>query len=121
MCYAQIGGLCAATFILEAEFEREAPGAERLRALGRRDDFEITLVNKENYFVFQPMPAEVGAPIVLVGQPNTAEQKLDNPIYVPKGKRSGTSAAGSTPRKGTGPICATPNSREPRANRASAT
>ena len=29
------------------------------RALGRRDDFEITLVNKENYFVFQPMLAEV--------------------------------------------------------------
>ena len=27
---------------------------------------------------------ERGAPIVLVGQPNTAEQKLDNPIYVPK-------------------------------------
>lgn len=27
--------------------------------LGRRDDFEITLVNKENYFVFQPMLAEV--------------------------------------------------------------
>ncbi|HEX8068761.1 MAG TPA: FAD-dependent oxidoreductase [Pyrinomonadaceae bacterium] len=29
------------------------------RALGRRDDFEIVLVNKENYFVFQPMLAEV--------------------------------------------------------------
>jgi NADH dehydrogenase len=29
------------------------------KALGRRDDFEITLVNKENYFVFQPMLAEV--------------------------------------------------------------
>src|ERR687884_773847 len=29
------------------------------RALGRRDDFEIALVNKENYFVFQPMLAEV--------------------------------------------------------------
>ena len=27
--------------------------------LGRRDDFEITLVNKENYFVFQPMLPEV--------------------------------------------------------------
>jgi NADH:ubiquinone reductase (H+-translocating) len=29
------------------------------KALGRRDDFEITLINKENYFVFQPMLAEV--------------------------------------------------------------
>jgi NADH:ubiquinone reductase (H+-translocating) len=29
------------------------------KALGRRDDFEIILVNKENYFVFQPMLAEV--------------------------------------------------------------
>ena len=25
------------------------------KALGRRDDYEITLINKENYFVFQPM------------------------------------------------------------------
>lgn len=30
-----------------------------VKARGRRDDFEITLINKENYFVFQPMPAEV--------------------------------------------------------------
>jgi hypothetical protein len=30
------------------------------KALGRRDDFEIVLVNKENYFVFQPMLAELG-------------------------------------------------------------
>src|SRR5919202_1339861 len=29
------------------------------KALGRRDDFEIVLINKENYFVFQPMLAEV--------------------------------------------------------------
>lgn len=29
------------------------------KALGRRDDYEIVLVNKENYFVFQPMLAEV--------------------------------------------------------------
>jgi NADH dehydrogenase len=29
------------------------------KALGRRDDFEITLINKENYFVFQPMLPEV--------------------------------------------------------------
>jgi NADH dehydrogenase len=29
------------------------------RALGGRDDYEITLVNKENYFVFQPMLPEV--------------------------------------------------------------
>jgi NADH dehydrogenase len=29
------------------------------KALRRRDDFEITLINKENYFVFQPMLAEV--------------------------------------------------------------
>ncbi|MCI0485784.1 MAG: FAD-dependent oxidoreductase [Blastocatellia bacterium] len=29
------------------------------KALGRRDDYEITLVNKENYFVFQPMLPEV--------------------------------------------------------------
>src|SRR5919109_1455229 len=31
------------------------------KALGGRDDFEIVLVNKENYFVFQPMLAEVVA------------------------------------------------------------
>jgi NADH:ubiquinone reductase (H+-translocating) len=29
------------------------------KALGRRDDVEITLVSKENYFVFQPLLAEV--------------------------------------------------------------
>ncbi|MGH7897020.1 MAG: NAD(P)/FAD-dependent oxidoreductase, partial [Candidatus Binatia bacterium] len=29
------------------------------KALGRRDDLEIVLVNKENYFVFQPMLPEV--------------------------------------------------------------
>jgi len=29
------------------------------RALGKRDDFEIALVNRENYFVFQPMLPEV--------------------------------------------------------------
>ena len=29
------------------------------KRLGRRDDFEIALVNKENYFVFQPMLPEV--------------------------------------------------------------
>jgi NADH:ubiquinone reductase (H+-translocating) len=29
------------------------------KALGKRDDFEIVLINKENYFVFQPMLAEV--------------------------------------------------------------
>jgi NADH:ubiquinone reductase (H+-translocating) len=28
-------------------------------ALGRRDDYEIVMVNRENYFVFQPMLAEV--------------------------------------------------------------
>ena len=29
------------------------------KGLGRGDDFEVTLINKENYFVFQPMLAEV--------------------------------------------------------------
>ncbi|HKS39271.1 MAG TPA: FAD-dependent oxidoreductase [Blastocatellia bacterium] len=29
------------------------------KSLSRRDDFEITLINKENYFVFQPMLPEV--------------------------------------------------------------
>jgi NADH dehydrogenase len=29
------------------------------RSLGKRDDYEIVLVNKENYFVFQPMLPEV--------------------------------------------------------------
>ncbi|HKZ81560.1 MAG TPA: FAD-dependent oxidoreductase [Pyrinomonadaceae bacterium] len=29
------------------------------KALTRRDDFEIVLINKENYFVFQPMLAEI--------------------------------------------------------------
>src|SRR5688500_1625666 len=30
---------------------------EKLR--GRKDDYEITLVNRENYFVYQPMLAEI--------------------------------------------------------------
>src|SRR5206468_2666085 len=30
---------------------------EKLR--GRQDEFEITLVNRENYFVYQPMLAEI--------------------------------------------------------------
>jgi cytochrome d ubiquinol oxidase subunit I len=38
----------------------------------------ITLAAMEGLF-----NSESGAPIVLIGQPNTAEQKLDNPIYVP--------------------------------------
>src|SRR5256885_4876293 len=29
------------------------------KALGRRDDYEVVLINKENYFVFQPMLPEV--------------------------------------------------------------
>ena len=29
------------------------------KALGTRGDFEIVLINKENYFVFQPMLPEV--------------------------------------------------------------
>ena len=29
------------------------------KALGSRDDFEIALINRENYFVFQPMLPEV--------------------------------------------------------------
>ena len=29
------------------------------KALGSRNDFDIVLVNKENYFVFQPMLPEV--------------------------------------------------------------
>src|SRR5215510_8590675 len=29
------------------------------KALRKRDDFEILLINKDNYFVFQPMLAEV--------------------------------------------------------------
>lgn len=29
------------------------------KALGQRDEFEILLINKENYFVFQPMLPEV--------------------------------------------------------------
>src|SRR6266446_10719965 len=29
------------------------------KALRKRDDFEITLINRENYFVFQPLLAEV--------------------------------------------------------------
>lgn len=39
----------------------------------------VTLAATEGLF-----QTEVGAAVVLVGQPNTAEQKLDNPIYVPK-------------------------------------
>src|ERR1044071_4557413 len=29
------------------------------KAMGSRNDYEITLINKENYFVFQPMLPEV--------------------------------------------------------------
>ena len=29
------------------------------KAIGRRDDVEVALVSKENYFVFQPMLPEV--------------------------------------------------------------
>lgn len=39
----------------------------------------ITLAAMEGLF-----HSETGAPIVLVGQPDTDRQKLDNPIYVPK-------------------------------------
>ncbi|HYT56291.1 MAG TPA: cytochrome ubiquinol oxidase subunit I [Verrucomicrobiae bacterium] len=39
----------------------------------------ITLAAMEGLF-----HTEAGAPIVLVGQPDTDRQKLDNPIYVPK-------------------------------------
>jgi cytochrome d ubiquinol oxidase subunit I len=39
----------------------------------------ITLAAMEGLF-----HSEIGAPIVLVGQPDTDRQRLDNPIYVPK-------------------------------------
>ncbi|MDQ3743656.1 MAG: cytochrome ubiquinol oxidase subunit I [Acidobacteriota bacterium] len=39
----------------------------------------VTLAAMEGLF-----RTEAGAPVVLIGQPNTAEQKLDNPIYIPK-------------------------------------
>jgi cytochrome d ubiquinol oxidase subunit I len=39
----------------------------------------VTLAAMEGLF-----NTEAGAPIVLVGQPDTQKQKLDNPIYVPK-------------------------------------
>jgi cytochrome bd ubiquinol oxidase subunit I len=38
-----------------------------------------TLAAMEALFVSQP-----GAPLVIIGQPNVAEQKIDNPIVVPK-------------------------------------
>jgi cytochrome d ubiquinol oxidase subunit I len=43
------------------------------------DHQPITLAAMEGLF-----HTEAGAPVVLIGQPNVAEQKLDNPIYVPK-------------------------------------
>lgn len=43
------------------------------------DHQPVTLAAMEGLF-----NTESGASIVLIGQPNTAEQKLDNPIYVPK-------------------------------------
>jgi cytochrome bd ubiquinol oxidase subunit I len=43
------------------------------------DHQPVTLAAMEGHF-----HTEAGAPIVLVGQPNMKEQKLDNPIYVPK-------------------------------------
>lgn len=43
------------------------------------DHQPITLAAMEGLF-----HTESGASVVLIGQPNTAEQQLDNPIYVPK-------------------------------------
>jgi NADH:quinone reductase (non-electrogenic) len=45
--------------ILGGGFAGVYTALELEKALGRRDDFEIVLVNKENYFVFQPMLPEV--------------------------------------------------------------
>jgi len=45
--------------ILGGGFGGVYTGKHLEKALGRRDDFEIVLVNKENYFVFQPMLPEV--------------------------------------------------------------
>ncbi len=43
------------------------------------DHQPVTLAAMEGLF-----NTESGASIVLIGQPNTAEQKLDNPVYIPK-------------------------------------
>ena len=43
------------------------------------DHQPVTLAAMEGLF-----NTESGASIVLIGQPNTTEQKLDNPVYVPK-------------------------------------
>jgi NADH dehydrogenase len=45
--------------ILGGGFAGVYAALELERALGSGDDYEIVLVNKENYFVFQPMLAEV--------------------------------------------------------------
>ncbi len=47
------------------------------KALGRRDDFEIVLINKENYFVFQPMlPEVISGSIGLTDVVNSLRQLL---------------------------------------------
>ncbi len=45
--------------ILGGGFAGVYAAMELEKLLGRKDDFEITLVNRENYFVFQPMLPEV--------------------------------------------------------------
>ena len=45
--------------ILGGGFAGVYTALELEKRLGARDDFEILLVNKENYFVFQPMLPEV--------------------------------------------------------------
>ena len=45
--------------ILGAGFGGVYSGIYLEKLLGRSDDFDITLINRENYFVFQPMLAEV--------------------------------------------------------------
>ena len=45
--------------ILGGGFAGAYTAMELERALGSRDDYEVVLVNRENYFVFQPMLPEV--------------------------------------------------------------
>src|SRR4026208_1180018 len=45
--------------VLGGGFAAISPARALEKAMDARDDFEVVLVNKENYFVFQPMLPEV--------------------------------------------------------------
>ena len=68
-------GVIAALISTVLQFFPTGDGQGRMIALNQ----PVTLAAMEALFETQP-----GAPIVLVGQPNVEERKIDNPIEVPQ-------------------------------------